>query len=155
MKGQKTYEAALIKLNEYIAAHRMRKSRVREMVLEQACQIEQPFTAEQLAQACAAERISLGTVYNALELFITAQILHAINRQRGKGFTQYEVIPGKQAHIQIRCGKCGRIADIRDKAIDSLVKVHKFTNFEMRRYSLIIYGECKHCLKTRKRNKEE
>lgn len=147
MKGQKTYEAALVKLNEYIAAHPMRKSHVREMVLEQVCLIQQPFTAEQLAEACAAERISVGTVYNALELFITAQILHAISRQRGKGATQYEVIPGKQIHMQIRCGKCGRITEIHDNAIDHLVRVRKYMNFEMQRYTLLIYGECKHCRK--------
>ena len=147
MKGQKTYEAALVKLNEYIAAHPMRRSHVREMVLEQVCLIQQPFTAEQLAEACAAERISVGTVYNALELFITAQILHAIDRQRGKSATQYEVIPGKQTYMQIQCSKCGRVSEIKDKAIDHLIRVRKYINFDMQRYTLLIYGECKHCRK--------
>lgn len=147
MKGLKTYEAALVKLNEYIAGRNMRKTPVREMVLEQVCQLSQPFTADQLAQACAAERISVGTVYNALELFIKAQILHAINRQRGRTATLYEVIPGKQVHMQIRCGRCGRIVEMKDQAIDHLIRVRKYTNFNVQRYTLLIYGECKHCRK--------
>lgn len=155
MKGQKTYEAALVKLNEYIGAHAMRRSTVREMVLEQACQLPPRFTAEQLTEACAAERISVGTVYNALELFIKAQIFHAIDRQRGKGATQYEVVPGKQTHMLIQCSRCGRITDIHDKAIDHLIRVRKYTNFEMQRYTLMIYGECKHCRKLKQQNKEE
>ncbi len=147
MKGQKTYEAALVKLNEYISAHTMRKSRVREMVLEQACLLPPLFTADQLAKACEAERISVATVYNSLELFIKAQIIHAIDRQRGKGATQYEVIPGKQIHMQIRCGKCGRVSEIKDQAIDHLIRVRKYLNFDMQSYTLLIYGECKHCRK--------
>ncbi len=147
MKGQKTYESALVKLNEYIAGRTMRRSQVREMVLEQVCGLPQPFTADQLAQACAAERISRGTVYNTLDLFIKAQILHAIDRQHGKNATLYNVIPGQQVHMQIRCSKCGRITEIHDKAIDHLIRVRKYTNFEVQRYSLLIYGECKHCRK--------
>lgn len=147
MKGQKTYESALVKLNEYIAGRTMRRSQVREMVLEQLCALPQPFTADQLAQACAAERISRGTVYNTLDLFIKAQILHAIDRQHGKNATLYNVIPGQQVNMQIRCSKCGRITEIHDKAIDHLIRVRKYTNFEVQRYSLLIYGECKHCRK--------
>ena len=127
MKGQKTYEAALLKLNEYISARNMRKSRVREMVLEQACMLPPLFTAEQLAKA--------------------AQILHAIDRQRGKSATQYEVIPGKQTYMQIQCSKCGRVSEIKDKAIDHLIRVRKYINFDMQCYTLLIYGECKHCRK--------
>jgi len=147
MKGQKTYEAALSKLNEYVAEHHMRKSQVREMVLEQVCALPQPFTAEQLVQACAAERISQGTVYNTLDLFIKAQILHIFDRQYGNNTALYEVIPGRQVHLQVRCSKCGRISEIRDQAIDHLIRVRKYPNFELQRYSLLVYGECKHCRK--------
>lgn len=154
MKWQKTYNAALAKLNGYIHAHSLRRSPVREKVLEQACKLPLRFTAEELELACAEEWISIATVYNALELFLKAQILHAIDRQRGRGATQYEVVPGKLSHIQIRCAKCGRIKEISDKVIDNAIQMHKHANFEMQRYSLVIYGECKHCKKTRQQNKE-
>ena len=147
MKSQKTYEAALVKLNEYIAEHHMRKSRVREMVLEHACMLPLRFTAEKLEQACAAERISKGTVYNVLDILVKAHILHAIDRQQGRTATLYEIAPGKQIHIQIRCNRCGKVTEIRDKAIDHVIRMHKYFNFEVQRYTVLIYGECKYCLK--------
>lgn len=147
MKGQKTYEAALIKLREYVSEHHMRKSQVREMVLEIVCGLPQPFTAEQLAQACAAERISVGTIYNTVDLFIKAQIIHIFDRQFGNNIALYEVIPGRHVHLQIRCSKCGRVTEIHDQVIDNLIRMRKYPNFELQRYSLLIYGECKHCRK--------
>ena len=90
MKGAKTYEQLQEQLDEYILSHNMRPSKVRNMVLKAACQLQQPFTADELAEKCAEERISVGTVYNVLNLLILAQILHAIQRQRGKAATTYE-----------------------------------------------------------------
>lgn len=145
MRVLKTYESALAKLREYIETHALRHSPVREMVLEQVCTLSQPFTAEQLEQACLAEHISQGTIYNNLRLFIDAHILHAIERQRGKSATRYALIPGKQIQAQMICGKCGRVSEFKDQAIDHLLRVRKYPNFEMQHYSLFVYGECKHC----------
>ena len=121
------------------------------MVLEQACLLPQPFTAEQLAQACAPERISSATVYNNLSLFITAHILYAINRQQGKNATLYEFTSGRQTRLQMICSSCGRVAEFRDKAIDHLIRVRKYPNFDLHRYSIFVYGECKHCLTANKK----
>ena len=137
-------------LSAYVRQHQMRPSRVRDMVLERACQLQQPFTAEQLVQACADERISVATVYNALDLFILARILHAIDRQRGKAATEYAFIVGKSMRMQILCTKCGRVTDIKDKAIERLIKERKYSNFEMQHFSLFVYGECKVCRKQTK-----
>ena len=144
-KGNTILEASLERLNRYIAENGMRVSQVREMVLEQICLLPQPFTADQLAQACKAERISVGTVYNSLALFLSAQILHATNRQRGRAATEYELITGTHNRMQVICQKCGRVADIHDKAIDRLIQMRKYSNFNLQHYSLFVYGECKHC----------
>lgn len=146
----KSYKAALTKLNAYIKTHNMRKTPVREIILEQVCLLPQPFTAEQLTQACKEEHISTGTIYNTLDLLIEAQLLNAVNHQCGKNAMQYELIQGRQIRMQIRCTQCGRVTEIRDKAIDNLIRIRKYSNFEMQRYSLFIYGECKHCRKTKK-----
>lgn len=121
------------------------------MVLEQACLLEQPFTAEQLRMACEQERISVGTIYNSLDLFIEAQITRAIKRQRGKASTEYEMITGAGNRMQIVCKKCGRVTDITDKAITRLVQERKYSNFTMPHFSLFVYGECKVC---RKKNRK-
>ena len=96
----KTYETALAKLNAYIKRQGLRTSIVRNQVLEQVCRLRQPFTAEQLTQACEEERISLATIYNALTLFVSAQIVHASKRQRGRSAIEYELITGTQNRLQ-------------------------------------------------------
>lgn len=151
MENDKTIlEAAVERLNRYIEEHEMRASQVRVMVLEQICLLPQPFTADQLAQACQAERISVGTVYNSLALFLKAEILHATNRQRGRSSTEYELITGFKNRMQIICQRCGRVSDIQDKAIDRLIHVRKYSNFNLQHYSLFVYGECKHCRRVKK-----
>jgi Fur family ferric uptake transcriptional regulator len=143
--GSKTYEAALEQLNAYIKANKMRRSVVREMILEQVMLLPQPFTAEQLTKVCTAERISVGSVYNVLSVLIDAQLIHAIQRQRGQNATEYELTTVAQNCIQIICGKCKRATTIHDKAIEHLVETRKYANFNPSHYTLFIYGECKHC----------
>lgn len=139
------YNNALERLNRYVKTNGLRPSVVRNTVLEQACCLSQPFTAKQLVEVCQEQRISVGTVYNSLNIFISAQILHANERQRGKAATEYEVITGEHHRMQIICQKCGRISDIQDKAIARLIKERKYSNFTLQHYSLFVYGECKVC----------
>ena len=120
------------------------------MVLEQAQLLPQPFTAEMLIQACKKERISVGTVYNALTLFISARILHATTRQRGQAATEYEVITGVSSKIQMICERCGRTVNLHDKAVDNLLRMRKYSNFNMHHYSVFVYGECKLCRRKKK-----
>lgn len=145
MKGTKAYNNALVQLNQYVRTHNLRPSAVRNMVLEQACLLHQPFTADQLIDVCTPERISKGTVYNALGLFVKAAILRGQQRQRGHIATEYELMQDNAKHMQFVCKKCGRIVDFQDKAIGRLIEERKYTNFNLHSYSLVVYGECKLC----------
>lgn len=147
------FNSAFERLNQYVLAHNKRPSKVRNIVLEQAFLLPQPFTADQLVDACQAQRISVGTVYNSLEVFVSARILHGITRQRGQAATQYEWITGEQTRMQVVCEKCGRISDFHDKAIERLLQERRYSNFNMQHFSLYVYGECKVC-KNRKDKKE-
>ena len=144
-KSEKIYLNALKRLYAYAQTHNMRPSSVRKIVLEQACKLHQPFTADQLIQVCAAERISTGTVYNALKVFVDAHILSGKQRQRGHLATEYECILDASKHMQFVCKNCGRTVDFNDKAIARLIEERKYTNFIMNTYSLVVYGECKTC----------
>ena len=141
----RSYRIACTKLNAYKKEHSLRASQVRDLVLEHVCQLPQPFTAEQLQEVCAAEHISKGTVYNALNLFLEAKILHAANRQSGRNLTEYELIASSPIRMQLECLKCGRVVEFRDKAVERLIKERKFSNFTMKHLSLFVYGECKLC----------
>lgn len=145
-KGARTYTNTLDRLNRYLRDNGLRPSPVRNMVLEQVCLLKQPFTAQQLEEACTAERISVGTVYNSLRVFVLAQILHATQRQRGAAATEYELIASRSSmRMQVVCTKCGRVQDIQDKAIAHLLQERKYSNFTMQYASVFVYGECKIC----------
>lgn len=145
MLSVKVHNLAVKQLETYVRKNDMRPSKVRNIVLEQICLLPQPFTAEQLVEACKNERISVATVYNCLNLFLLARILYAHNRQRGRAVTEYEIIVGKPVRFQMMCTKCGRVTDIHDKAIERLIKERKYSNFTLQHFSLFIYGECKIC----------
>jgi len=150
VNGQKQYKAAKETLDQYVNTHGLRPSKVRDMVLEQICTLKQPFVAEQLVEACAEERISVGTVYNALNLFVLAQILHVTERQRGRAAMEYELVRDNAPHMYIICDKCGRKTEFHDIAIERLLQERKYTNFNMQHISLFVYGECKSCRRLKK-----
>lgn len=145
MKTNKNYKLSLERLGRYVKRNGLRPSVVRNMVLEQVCNLHQPFTAEQLIEACRQERISSGTVYNALNLFTKAEIIQGMQRQRGHIATEYELIGDSSQRMQFVCKKCGRIVDFNDKAIAQLIEARKYSNFQISQFSLIVYGECKVC----------
>lgn len=152
MKGAKTYEQLQEQLDEYILSHNMRPSKVRNMVLKAACQLQQPFTADALVEKCAEERISVGTVYNVLNLLILAQILHAIQRQRGKAATTYELVRESDAHMIVVCPKCGRESEFTEPSIIRLVHERRYSNFVAKYFTLVVYGECRVCRRKKRPN---
>ena len=152
-KSARAYILAQEKLVRFLHEHEKRPSKVRNIVLSLACALPQPFTAEQLQRACETERISVGTIYNSLNTFVDAQILRATERQRGKAATEYELITGSSNRLQIVCKRCGRVTDITDKAITTLVQNRKYSNFNMQHFSLFIYGECRICRKKKIKTK--
>lgn len=145
------YNSARERLKDYLKEKGLRPSVIRDFVLERACELSQPFTANQLVEVCKEQRISVGTVYNALNVFVAAQILHVIERQRGRASMEYEVVTANVAHMQFVCKKCGRTVEFNDKALSRLIKERKYSNFTMQHFSLLVYGECKTCrTKTKK-----
>ena len=148
-KANNPYKAAMDALNTYLLDHDMRMTPVRAIVLNEMCQLPQPFTAEQLQKACSEERVSKGTVYNTLNLMLKANILHIREKQRGHIVSEYEFATTPANRMQIVCTKCGRTKEVHDKAIARLLLEKKFTNFDMRHYSLIVYGECRICPRKR------
>lgn len=144
-KGNTAYKTALATFSNYLATHEMRMTIVRQMVLNEMCQLPQPFTADQLEAVCRAERISRGTIYNTLSLLLKANVVHATKRQYGRTSVQYEITTGETSHMKVVCRLCGREAEFHDKAIGRLIQERKYYNFQLRSYTLIVYGECKIC----------
>lgn len=141
-------------LNNYVRKHELRDSAVRNIVLAQICHLPQPFIASQLEEACQAERISRGSIYNALHLFVEANLLSVSPRGDGLTVNEYELMtPVSRSHMFIMCRKCGRRVPFNNKSITQLAMVHRYKNFNQHNFTLVVYGECKICRRLAGSNK--
>lgn len=144
-KGQ-LYKTAQEQLNGYVRTHDMRDSRVRNMVLESICSLRQPFTEAQLQEECMQKHIARATVYNTLNICLKAKLIRAYERSFGQKVREYELITSPlRTRMQICCRKCGRKAFFADKALMRMVEERTYINFEVQRFTLVVYGECKVC----------
>ena len=154
------YDITSERLKAYVAQKGLRHSAVRQTVLEKLCLLPQPFTTEELLKACEKDRVSIGTIYNVLRLFVEARVVRTLDRQRGqRTATLYEVIADKKVQVQFICEECGRVLKFQDKDLVRMIYARKYLNFTTRQFTLFMYGECKKCKqkkvikKTNKTNK--
>ena len=141
---QKAYEEAERRLERYIGSHNLRHTMERYTILRFACELNSPFTAEQIINLATEKNISKGTVYNTLALLVSARILWCLGRKGLK--TEYEMATnGEKIRMQIQCIRCGRVSTVKDTAIEDIVRSKRFNNFNYSHYSMYIYGTCKVC----------
>ena len=141
------YKAALAMLDQYIYEHKFRHTPEREIVLQIICDLHQPFTPVQVVEKIAKENISQATVYNCINFFEQAGIIHLLQKRMTKSRSEWEIISDKRNHLQLICKKCGRISDFNDIAITNAVELRKYSNFTPKHFTIFVYGECKHCRK--------
>lgn len=154
MKPDDTYKAASSKLENYIRENGLRHTPERYTLLRHICALEQPFGIDALVGSLAEEeRISTATIYNTVNLLVSAQILHCISRRDGRKYAQYQLTAQQAARLELVCTRCGRVSAFKDKAIENLIRMRKYSNFNLQGYSLYIYGECKTCKRKSLTNK--
>lgn len=139
------YTIAQAKLDAHIAANGMRCTRERYCLLQYICSLGSVFEADKVIVYAQAQHISPATVYNTLNLFVSAQILHSLSKPYGHSKACYELTLVSKPHIEVVCTRCGRVSELKDKAIENIVRMRRYTNFVPHGFSLYIYGECKTC----------
>ncbi|MBQ9704864.1 MAG: transcriptional repressor [Paludibacteraceae bacterium] len=142
---QKKFEQASAHLSVWLRSNGMRQTQERLMVLEQVCTYDRHFTADQLAADLEGNHLSLGTVYNSLQLFEQCGLIHRLNPAQGSRRSEYELTFGNDHTMRFLCTRCGREASFRDKAIESILREKRFSNFSMDNFVLTVYGTCKVC----------
>lgn len=146
MAATDEYKTALQALNDYIWVQGYRHTAERETILYIICRLKQPFTVDQVKEQALSEHISPATVYNCMQLFDKAGIIHLL-QSRSRSKSEWELITGHRNRLQLICKRCGRVADFKDVAITNAVKLRKYSNFEPDHFTIFVYGECKHCRK--------
>jgi len=146
MDNESVYSVALEVLQQCIQERRMRNTVERQRILEQICTYQEPFTAEHLKKSMQANfPISDATVYNTLDFFASAGIIHRMHKQKGNARTFYELLVGHKPTMVFLCTKCGRESKFTDKMFTTCFRQHKFNNFVPTSFSIYVYGTCKYC----------
>lgn len=148
MTSVERYEHALRLLDAYIRENNLRHTLERENLLRMMAELNKPvFTFKDLDKKRQEAHISVPTLYNSLNLFVSARILYCMPRTQGVSQEQYKWTFESKNTLRMICTRCGREAAFRDKALEQIVQKRNYTNFVPANYALFVYGECKICRK--------
>ena len=149
MTGEKhKQDFALQKLTEYLARTGRRNTPERLEILEAARSLVTGFSVEELANAVAARgvRVSLATVYNAVELFVAAGILARYFGSRGALF---EILPANRHHLV--CLSCGKTKAVKDQSFSEVLRARHYSAFTASYFEMTVYGVCSACARKAKK----
>lgn len=138
-------------LNRYIAAHGLKSTRQRTLILEIFYSAGGHLSAEELLELVRAEdpKISQATVYRTLRLLTDCGLAEA--RNFGDGQTRYEIATDDH-HDHLICTSCGLIVEFEDAKIEKLQEeIAQEHGFDMTHHKMELYGHCPKCRKRQKR----
>jgi Fe2+ or Zn2+ uptake regulation protein len=92
-------------------------------------------------------RVSLATVYNALELFVRTGL--ATKLTYGDAAARYDI--RTDVHSHARCLGCGRVADVEATPALRWLRAIRTPNFEATGFRFEILGRCRECRARRAR----
>lgn len=151
MEKKNLKEAVKKILTEYLETHGHRKTPERFAILEAIYSIKGHFGIDTLYSLMLNEekfRVSRATLYNTIILFMDAKLV--IKHQFG-GSSQYEKSYNMETHHHLICTSCGRVSEVHDEKLETLIGDTKFQRFQMSHYSLYIYGICSKCAAAKRR----
>ena len=146
MTSVERYEKALGVLDEYIRAHNLRHTLERETLLKIMAEVNKPiFTVHDIDAKRKEQHISVPTLYNSLNLFVSARILYKLERTHGVQVEQYKWALDAKDSMRVICTRCGREANFNDPAVNRILHERKYANFIPAHFSVYVYGVCKTC----------
>ncbi|MEE9538067.1 MAG: Fur family transcriptional regulator [candidate division NC10 bacterium] len=106
-----------------------------------------PLRAEEIHRALQNRHINLSSVYRALRLFETLNIVRRV--ALGKGAPRYELADGyRDHHHHLVCDTCGRIEDVSTCPVEAgrlTQQIQRRTGFAVRSHVLDLFGLCRSC----------
>jgi Fur family ferric uptake transcriptional regulator len=92
-------------------------------------------------------RVSRATVYRTLAKLVDAGLLRRL--EMGPRMF-YEHDYGYPQHEHLYCGKCGKVIEFQEPAIDSVLRdVCRQHNFQISNHTFIVRGTCAECNRAR------
>ena len=135
-------------LKNYIKEKKLRSTPERDHILNEVMKLDEHFNAEELFGILQKknEKIVLATVYNSLDLFVSAGIL--TKYRIGSEHSYYERAIDKPGHHHLICLECGNIIEfMADNLSDYELKIAKQKKFQIQNSTHQIFGKCGQCQK--------
>ena len=155
MKASNELQDAEAKFMEYASERKMRVSSERKAILRFVYEKKRPVTPAEAEEFAAEKHISRSTVYNTLKLLVRANVLRRVQQDGQARMIQYEPVGSRHNRVEMRCMRCGRVVRIQDAAIGDLIAAKRYSNFNYSHYTLCVYGECKLCRKSSKKETDK
>jgi Fe2+ or Zn2+ uptake regulation protein len=126
-----------------------RPTRQREAVYDYLRRVDHHPTAEDVFVAVKRRvpRVSLATVYNALELLVSQGLASKLTY--GDAAARYDI--RTDAHSHARCLDCGRVADIEATPAPRWLRGLRAPNFTATGFRFELLGRCRACRRRRAR----
>ena len=143
---------------QFLTDKALRKSIVRDKILEHICQIKGHFDVEMLLQRLEADNfhVSRASIYNNIELLMDANLV--VRHQFPSLLAQYELKSVAATHNHAVCTRCNTVKEYKNDKTAKDIANHKMIKFTHEYHSLYIYGICSKCkfrlsIQKRKNNK--
>lgn len=144
------------RFDSYLRAKKKRRTVERFAILENVMATTRHFTIESFQQMMedSGMHVATATLYSTLELLVDCGL---VQRHRfGSSSAYYEKVSGVSSHHHLICTVCGRIKEVRDPEIATLLRAKRMPGFSASYFSLNIYGRCSKCQrKSRKSSKNQ
>ncbi len=136
----------LERFREFLKQRGHKLTQQRESILRRIQRIDEHFSAEELFEVLRREArgISKATVYRTLSLLVEANVLDAVDFERGHML--YEKASQQAHHDHLICVACKQILEFHHEEIERLQEqVARRYDFSMVSHTHQIYGVCGRC----------
>ncbi len=131
---------------EYLGKTGGRVTQQKLSILEEIYKTRTHFEVEDFIDRIRAKdkKFSRATVYRTIKQLLDAGLIQKILTRDGKVY--YERTPDHHPHDHLLCNVCGKIFEIKDEAVDTLLsQACAAIGFRPEYRSLHIYGQCQRC----------
>lgn len=148
MIDERQKATAMSALTTYMARHKMRKTPERFAIYSRVLSMPDHFVVDDLYAVMEQDEyhVSRATIYNTVNMLVDAGLL--LRHKFGERHAVYERVNGAGVHHHhLICSQCGKIREITDPEIDSLLARKSYGSFSPLFSELNIYGLCRSCQK--------
>ena len=150
MSEEKIRNAAKATFTQFMSQHKLRKTPERFAILEKVMATTSHFSIDALHTTLENEgyHVSRATIYNTIELLLKCGLVR--RNTFSTQSPQYEKNAGLTTHYHLVCSGCGKIREIKDSEIDSMLTTRRFGKFQAAFIDLNVYGLCASCVRRQK-----